>query len=146
MTPFEPERPDYVEAVHALHAEVPLSVTLGIAVTAVKPGEISAELKLTPKVTQQSGVAHAGAITALADTVCGLAAYSLMPAGVDVLSVNINVSLIRPGVGARLRAVGRVIKAGTRIYFTEAEVFAGDGLKESGEKLAAKVSAVMTAV
>lgn len=143
MTPFEPERPDYIEAVQALHAEVPLSATLGIELTTVKPGEVSAVLKLRPEVTQQGGVAHAGTITALADTVCGLAAFSLMPAGVGILSVNINVSLMRPAAGERLRAVGRVIKAGKRVYFTEAEVFTGD---DSDEKLAAKVSATMTAV
>lgn len=146
MTPFEPERPDYVDAVHAFHDTVPLSTTLGIVLTSVKPGEVFAELKLTPKVTQQDGVAHAGTITALADTVCGLAAYSLMPEGARILSVNINVSLMRPGAGERLRAVGRVIKAGKRVYFTEAEVYAGDESEEPGEKLAAKVTATMTVV
>ena len=143
MTNFQSRREDHIEAVHALHARVPLSATLGIELTAVTSGEVSAALKLRSELTQQDGVAHAGTITALADTVCGLAAYSLMPAGVGILSVNLNVSLMRPGTGEQLHAVGRVVKAGKRIYFTEAEVYAGDG---AGEKLVAKVSATMTTV
>ena len=91
-------------------------------------------------------MAHAGTITALADTVCGLAAYSLMPAGVGILSVNLNVALMRPGAGEYLRATGRVTKAGRRIYFTEAEVYAGDGTSESSKTLVTRVCATMTVV
>lgn len=143
MTSFQPKREDFAEAVHTLHDAVGLSTLLGIELTTVTPGEVTATLKLKPEITQQDGVAHAGTITALADTVCGLAAYSLMPAGVGILSVNLNVALMRPGAGEYLRATGRVTKAGRRIYFTEAEVYADDG---SDEKLVAKVSATMTIV
>ena len=143
MTSFQPGREDYAEAVHALHARTPLAKSMEVRLTSVAPGEVSAEMRLTTEVTQQHGVAHAGTIATLADIVCGLAAYSLMAEGVGVMSVNINLSLLRPAEGERLRAVGRVIKAGKRIYFTEAEVYAGD---DAAEALAARVSATMTSV
>jgi len=146
VTEFPPKSEDYAEAVRALHAKTPLAMSMGVEVTSVKPGEVVAEMRLTPDVTQQHGVAHAGTIATLADIVCGLAAYSLMAEGVSVMSVNINISLMRPAAGERLRAVGRVIKAGKNLFFTEAEVYAGDESRESGDKLVAKVSATMTVV
>jgi acyl-coenzyme A thioesterase PaaI-like protein len=35
---------------------------------------------------QQNGYLHAGIVTAIVDTACGFAAYSLMPPGYDVLN------------------------------------------------------------
>lgn len=143
MTKFEPKREDFAEAVRALHAKTGLAQSMGVELISVKPGEVVAEMKLTPELTQQHGAAHAGTIASLADIVCGLAAYSLMPDGLSVVSVNINLSLMRPAKGERLRAVGRVVKAGERIYFTEAEVIVGH---DPDTKPVAKVSATMTTV
>ena len=97
-----------------------------VELISVTAGEVTAEMKLTPELTQQHGVAHAGTIATLADIVCGLAAYSLMAEGMSVVSVNINLSLMRPAAGVQLRAVGRVIKAGKNLFFTEAELYTGD--------------------
>lgn len=140
MTEFLPKRENFVDAVRALHARTGLAGSMGVELIAVAPGQVTAEMKLTPDLTQQHGVAHAGVIASLADIACGLAAYSLMPDGLSVVSVNINLSLMRPAAGERLRAVGRVVKAGERIYFTEAELFAGN------DKPVARVSATMTSV
>ncbi len=143
VTEFQPKREDYDDAVRALHARTGLAGSTGVELISVAPGQVTAEMKLTPDLTQQHGVAHAGAIASLADIACGLAAYSLMPVGSSVVSININLSLMRPAAGERLRAVGRVVKAGERIYFTEAELFVGDDLET---KPVARVSATMTSV
>lgn len=142
MTGFKPQREDFADAVRTLHANAPLSIELGVELDDIQPGHVSAYLPMKPAITQQHGYAHAGALAGLADIVCGLAAYSLVEAGASVLSVNINLSLLRPAEGDRLRADGRVVKAGRRIYFTEAEIYAVD---ESGERLVAKATATMTA-
>ena len=54
-----------------------------VELISVTAGEVTAEMKLTPELTQQHGVAHAGTIAALADIVCGLSAYSLMADGLS---------------------------------------------------------------
>jgi len=141
VTKFEAKRDDYGEAVRALHAGTPLAQSMGVDLTSVEPGRVTAVMPLRPEFSQQHGVAHAGALASIADMVCGLAAYSLMDEHSSVMSVNINVSLMRPAGGERLRAEGWVVKAGRKIYFTEAEIFADDG---PGERLTTKVSATMT--
>ena len=109
----------------------------------IAPGAVSASMEVKPEWTQQHGFVHAGVIATLADTVCGHAAYSLMDKEDEVLSVNMNVSLMRPAKGKRLHADGRVIKAGRRLHFTEALVFV-DGSGE--EEPVAKVTIVMAVV
>jgi len=143
MTEFHPARPDFAEAVRNLHKTTPLAIDMGVTLVRVEPGGVTAEMILKPEFTQQHGYAHAGTIATLADVVCGLAAYSLMDEGRSVVSININLSLMRPAKGEKLRADGRVVKAGRKIYFTEADIYAVD---QTGEKLAAKASATMTAV
>lgn len=52
----------------------------------------------------------------------GLAAYTLMPADADVLSVEFKVNLLRPAVGERFLACGRVIKPGSTLVVTQGEL------------------------
>jgi len=139
---FSPKRVDYEDAVRSLHENTPLAVHLGIILESVRPGKVTVDLELQPHLVQQHDYAHAGLLATLADVTCGLAAYSLMDKGEEVLSVNMNVSLMRPARSRRLRACGWVVKASRHIYFTEAEIRSVDG----GEsRLTTKASIVMTA-
>jgi len=54
---------------------------LGIVITAVKQGEIVAELPITPHHLAPNGFLHAGAVVTLADTACGYACFSHLPDG-----------------------------------------------------------------
>lgn len=143
MSTLRAERDDFADAVRNLHTRTPLAGHLRVELDSIEPGFVSARLPLKKDVTQQQGMAHAGTLAALADMVCGLAAYSLMPAGSNVVSSNISLSLMRPGDGRELLGRGRVIKAGGRLFFTEADLIAVD---ESGERLVAKASATMVRV
>ena len=51
-------------------------------------------------------------LTSVADSACGYAALTLMPAGSDVLSVEFKVNLLSPGRGERFRADARVVRSG----------------------------------
>jgi len=137
---FKPRREDFARAVNEFHDRTPLAVEYGIVLEKVEPGRVVANMPLRRELTQQDGIAHAGTLASVADVACGLAAYSLMAEGDNVLSVHFSISLMRPARGNTLRAEGRVVKAGRRLYFTEAEVFAGDG---AGEKLVAKAAITM---
>jgi uncharacterized protein (TIGR00369 family) len=80
--------------------------------------------------TQQHGYLHAGVITTIADSACGYAAFTLMPAGSNVLSVEFKVNLLRPAQGAEFLTRAEVIKAGRTLTVVRADVFGIAGNKE----------------
>jgi uncharacterized protein (TIGR00369 family) len=75
------------------------------------------------------GVVHGGLVCTLLDSVAALALLSMLPQGRGCTSVEIKVNYlkaVRLGSG-RLSATGTVIKAGSRIAFTEGVVTAASG-------------------
>ena len=70
---------------------------LGAEATVVEPGHVVIELPFRDDLCQQNGFLHAGVLTSVADSACGYAALTLMPAGSDVLSVEFKVNLLAPG-------------------------------------------------
>ncbi|HEX9497196.1 MAG TPA: PaaI family thioesterase [Mycobacterium sp.] len=76
-----------------------------------------------------TGVVHGGLVCTLLDSVAALALHSTLPQGRGCTSVEIKVNYlkaVRLGSGL-LTATGTVIKAGSRIAFTEGVVSAASG-------------------
>ena len=121
---FEPQDPEFEARVRASFARQRLMSTLGAALTRVAPGEVDIELAVRDELTQQHGFLHAGALAAAADSACGYAALSLMPAGTAVLSVEFKINLLAPAAGDRIVARGRVIRAGRTVTVCWGEVAA----------------------
>lgn len=120
-----------------------LLTTLGIEVAEIAPGRVTLELPYRADLCQQNGFIHAGAITTAADSACGYAAFTLMPADSDVLTVEFKVNLLRPAVGERFAATGTVIRSGRTLTVCSAEVVA----HSAGEpKLVALMQATLMAV
>jgi uncharacterized protein (TIGR00369 family) len=84
----------------------------GGRIVAIEPGFCAIELSYAPGVSQQQGFFHGGAIVAIADTAAGHAAYSLMPAGSEILTVEYKLNLVRAALPPMLRAEGHVLRAG----------------------------------
>jgi uncharacterized protein (TIGR00369 family) len=99
---------------------------LGAGLTHIAPGEVDIELPFREDLLQQHGFVHAGVTTAIADSACGYAALSLMPADAAVLSVEYKVNMLAPARGIRFLARGRVIRSGRTITVCRAEVLAFD--------------------
>ena len=95
-----------------------------VTIARIAPGEVDLEMKHSPVFCQQNGYLHAGATASLADTANGYAAYSLAPAGTDVLAVEFKINLLAPARGARYLARGRVIRPGRTLTACLADVFA----------------------
>ncbi|MBW3130845.1 MULTISPECIES: PaaI family thioesterase [Hymenobacter] len=112
---------------------------IGADLTRIEPGRVEAELLLAEKHQQHRGFAHGGLVATMADLVAGFAAVTLVPEGTGVVTAEIKVSYLHPGVGAKMRAVGWVLKAGRRLHFCESEVWCDD-------KLVAKATATMAVV
>ncbi|PYN92089.1 MAG: hypothetical protein DMD89_28900, partial [Candidatus Rokuibacteriota bacterium] len=94
MPSWEPPDPGYDTRVRASFARQTVMATIGAHLTGVAPGAIDIELPYRGDLTQQHGFLHAGVITIIADSACGYAALSLMPAKASVLTVEYKVNLL----------------------------------------------------
>ena len=112
---------------------------IGADLTVITPGRVEAELDLAEKHLQQRGFAHGGLVATLADLVAGFAAVTLVPDHFGVVTSDLKISYLHPGVGKRIKAIGWVLKAGRRLHFCEAEVWCD-------ELLIAKASATMAVI
>lgn len=122
-----PRNPDFERLVRESFEAQQVMRTFGARLTRVAPGEVDIELPYREDLTQQHGFLHAGVVTAILDSACGYAAFSLMPPGAGVLSVEFKVNLLAPANGEVLMARARVLRAGRTISVCQAE-----GLMRSG--------------
>ena len=129
-----------LEGVRASFDRQAFMATIGATLASVKTGEVVLELPFRDDLTQQHGTLHAGVITALADSACGYAAFSLMPEGHAVLSVEFKTNLLAPARGERFVATARVVKAGRTLTVCTAEVV---GVAKGEEALVAVMQATM---
>src|SRR3954453_21721360 len=122
-----PPDPDYARPARASFAAQGVMRHLDAELTVVEPGRCVIELPFRPELTQQDGFFHAGVSTTIVDTACGYAAFTLMPAGARVLTVELKVNLVAPARGALLRTTGRVERAGRTLTVVRGEVEALTG-------------------
>jgi uncharacterized protein (TIGR00369 family) len=140
---FEPRNPDYRAVATATFEAQQATRTLGMSILRLEPGEVDLAMAYNGDLTQQSGFVHAGIITAGLDTACGIAAFTLMPAGADILTVEFKTNLMAPARGERFFFRGTVIKPGRTLTFCEARAFAEE---EGRETLVATMTGTMMAM
>jgi uncharacterized protein (TIGR00369 family) len=112
---------------------------VGADLTVITPGRVEAELMMGQQHLQQRGFAHGGLTATMADLVAGFAAVTLVPDDHGVVTSDLKISYLHPGIGTKLKAIGWVLKAGRRLHFCEAEVWCDD-------VLIAKASATMVVI
>jgi uncharacterized protein (TIGR00369 family) len=117
--------------------------TIGASLTRVSPGEVEIVLPFREDLTQQHGFLHAGIVSTIADSACGYAAYSLMPADSAVLTVEYKVNFLSPAQGDRMIARARVTKPGRTVTVCTCEVFA---VKNGTERIVATMLGTIMAV
>lgn len=125
--PEPAQNPAFSEAIQQSFQRQKFMTTIGAKLIRVAEGEVDIELPSTAALEQQSGSAHAGAITAIADSACGYAALTLMPAGSEVVSVEFKINLLAPARGERFVARARVVRSGRTLTVCTAEVVAFPG-------------------
>ena len=131
MAEWKPRNADFAAVVRDSFARQPAMATLGATLDGVVPGAVDIGLPFTPALCQQNGFLHAGVIAAIADSANGYAAFSLAPAGTDVLAVEFKINLMAPAQGERFEARGRVLRPGRTLTVCLAEVVAFEGGSES---------------
>jgi uncharacterized protein (TIGR00369 family) len=127
MLKFQPQDPNFGSRVRESFSRQQLMQTLGATLTLVEPGVIEIELPYRVDLTQQHGFLHAGVIASVLDSACGYAAFSLMHADAEVLSVEFKINLLAPARGDRLLARAEVKRAGRTVTVCSADAFMLEG-------------------
>lgn len=122
-----------------------LMTTLGASLAHVTDGEVHVALPYAKHLAQQHGYVHAGAITSIVDSACGYAALTQAQPGFEVVTAEFKINLMRPAVGERFVAIGRVQNAGRLLVVCTGEVraYAGSG---DAHKVVALMQATMVLV
>ncbi len=103
------------------------SELLGFEVESVHDGRAIFRLDVRPRHKQIHGVVHGGILAALADTTAAIAAYTVVPRGVELATLELKINYLEPVPGGRVRAEARVLRGGRNFIVTECEIFNESG-------------------
>ncbi len=117
----------YTELVRKRLKENQSTELLGFDVESVRAGRAIFRLDVHPRHKQIHGVVHGGILAALADTAAAIAAYTLVPKGREIATVELNINYLEPVPGGRIKADARVLRAGRNFVVTECEIWNEDG-------------------
>ena len=143
MKRFEPKNPDFRRVATATFEAQQAMKTLGISIARMEPGEVDLAMEYSPDFVQQNGFVHAGIITAGLDNACGIAAFTLMPAGADILTVEFKTNLLAPAKGERFEFRGTVVKPGRTLTVCEGRAYA---MTDGVESLVATMTGTLMAI
>lgn len=119
--------PDGLAQLHALLSgglKAPMGQTLGFELVEVERGRAVFEGKPDRSVYNPLGAVHGGYAATLLDSACGIAAHSTLGPNRSHTTLELKVSYLR-GLSedsGTVRATGRVVSAGRRVAFAEAEL------------------------
>ncbi|MDM0014541.1 PaaI family thioesterase [Variovorax sp. J22P168] len=113
-----------------------LMVTIGARLVLVADGEVHVALPFSTTLSQQHGYLHAGATTSIVDSACGYAGLTKAPPGFEVVTAEFKINLMRPALGERFLAIGRVQSAGRLLTVCSGEVRAFPGAGEDYKVIA----------
>jgi uncharacterized protein (TIGR00369 family) len=114
----------------------PATTLLGFEAVSVGRGRAVLKLEVAARHLQLHGVVHGGILAALADTASAIAAYTTVPAGTAIATVELKINYLEAVPGGTVRAEAVVLRAGRNFLVVECGLIDGRG------RLAAK--ALMT--
>ena len=114
--------------------------TIGAKLDSVDEGRVVISVELKPNMMQQHGFGHAGVTFSIGDSAAGYAALTKMGKNQEVLTSEMKIHLMSPADGKTLKAVGSVLKAGSRLLVVQSNIYSGD---DKNEKLIATMLGTM---
>ena len=120
---FTPQDPEFAARVRASFGRQRAMQLIGASLANVEPGFCEIHLPWRDDLTQQKGYIHGGIIGMIADSACGYAAYSLMPASASLVTVEYKINIMAPAREGLLVARGEVVKPGRTLSITSGEVY-----------------------
>ena len=114
--------------------------TIGAKLDSVDEGRVVISVELKPGMMQQHGFGHAGVTFSIGDSAAGYAALTKMGKNQEVLTSEMKIHLMSPADGKILKAVGSVLKAGTRLLVVQSNIYS---VADKNEKLIATMLGTM---
>ena len=140
---FTPKNPNFQERIKDQLTRQNFMHHMNFNLNVIEAGRMEGELEIQPIHFQQDGFVHGGVVATIADIVAGFSAVSLVSEDQSVVTGEIKISYFAKGDGEKLKALGKVIKAGKRMNFCEAEVY---NINDGVEKLIAKATTSMITI
>jgi uncharacterized protein (TIGR00369 family) len=100
---------------------------LGLKLESLEKGRVVFTMRIKSRHKQIHGVVHGGVLATVADTVAAIAAYTTVPKGTDIATVELKINFLEPVPGGRIKAEGRVLRTGRNFVVTECEIYMEDG-------------------
>ncbi|XAL98429.1 PaaI family thioesterase [Phycisphaeraceae bacterium D3-23] len=114
-TDLQPANPDYVQRVEDIIERQPLMHAMQLELVEARPGDITLRVKHRDDLRQHHGYLHGGITALLADEACGLAGLSLVGAQQSVVTTDLHLSYLRPGVGIAYESRATIVRPGKRL-------------------------------
>ena len=128
---FTPKDPQFKSRIEKKMLANNFMQYIGFKATDIEAGLIKGELVLEEHHLQQSKFLHGGVTATLADLVGGFASFTLVNDNQTVVTSDLKISYLNPGIGQKVLAKGWVIKAGNTLHFAEAEIICVNNGKET---------------
>jgi uncharacterized protein (TIGR00369 family) len=117
----------YEEALRRKANETGATSLLGLNLESLEKGRVVFTMRIKPRHKQIHGVVHGGVLATVADTVAAIAAYTTVPRGTEIATVELKINFLEPVPGGKIRAEGRVLRTGRNFVVTECEIYKEDG-------------------
>jgi uncharacterized protein (TIGR00369 family) len=100
---------------------------LGFDVESVHDGRAVLRLDVLAHHKQVHGVVHGGILAALADTTAAIAAYTVLPPGTEIATLELKINYLEPVPGGRVLADAKVLRKGRNFIVTECDIYIANG-------------------
>ncbi len=100
---------------------------LGLKLESLEKGRAVFSMRVKPRHKQLHGVVHGGVLATIADTVAAIAAYTTVPKGTNIATVELKINYLEPVPGGKIKAEGRVLRTGRNFVVTECEIYLESG-------------------
>jgi uncharacterized protein (TIGR00369 family) len=98
------------------------AVLLGFWIESIGAGQAVMRMDVKQHHRQIHDVVHGGVLAALADTAAAIAAYTAVPRGTEIVTIELKINYLLAVPKGRVRAHATVLRAGRNFVVTECEV------------------------
>ncbi len=121
MSEYEELSPNYKKALMA-SANVPFWSLLGIKLVEIRKGWAQIKLPFSKKLDNALGIAHGGAVFALADSAVAMALLGLLDRGESPSTIEMKINYLKPFSSGEIIAEAVIIHRGATTALGEVEV------------------------
>jgi uncharacterized protein (TIGR00369 family) len=105
----------------------PVGRLIGFKIVEAEVGRVVVELDADERHANPMGTVHGGVLCDIADAAMGMAYASRLPEGESFTTLELKINYLKPVWRSRLRATGKVVKAGQTVGLVECDILDDKG-------------------